>query len=152
MTDGKAARPFEILLVEDSPDDAELTSEALKEGRIFHNLHVVSDGIQALDFVHQRGEYASSPQPDIILLDLDLPRMDGRAVLSEIKAEESLKHIPVVVLTASKVEEDILKSYRLHANCYVTKPIDMNQFIDIIRSLENFWLTVVRLPSLSGNG
>lgn len=148
MTDDMAARPVEILLVEDSPDDAELTGEALKEGCILHRLHVVDDGIRALEFLRGSGEFAGAPKPDIILLDLDLPRMDGRSVLREIKTDDDLKHIPVVVLTGSKMEEDIVRSYRLHANCYISKPVDMEQFLKIVRSLEDFWLTVVKLPSV----
>ena len=146
MTDSPAARPVEILLVEDSPDDAELTTEALREGRVWHRLHVVGDGITALEFLRRSGEFSNAQCPDIILLDLDLPRKDGRSVLREIKADDDLKHIPVVVLTGSQVEEDILRSYRLHANCFLSKPVDMEQFLRMIRSLEDFWLTVVKLP------
>ncbi len=151
MIDGAAARPVEILLVEDSPDDAELTTEALREGCVFHRLHVVGDGVRALEFLRRTGDFADAPGPDIILLDLDLPRKDGRSVLREIKADDDLKQIPVVVLTGSKMEEDIVRSYRLHANCYISKPVDMEQFLRMIRSLENFWLTVVKLPSVASD-
>lgn len=151
MIDGAAARPVEILLVEDSPDDAELTTEALREGCVLHRMHVVGDGVRALEFLHRTGDFADAPRPDIILLDLDLPRKDGRSVLREIKADDDLKQIPVVVLTGSKIEEDIVRSYRLHANCYISKPVDMEQFLRMIRSLENFWLTVVKLPSAASD-
>ncbi len=148
MTDSAQVRPVEILLVEDSPDDAELTTEALKEGCVLHRLHVVGDGVRALEFLRRTGDYATAPEPDLILLDLDLPRKDGRSVLREIKADDHLKQIPVVVLTGSKAEEDVVRSYRLHANCYISKPVDMEQFLRIVRSLEDFWLTVVKLPSV----
>ncbi len=140
-------RPLEILHVEDSPDDVELTLEGLKEGGIPHNLTAVSDGVEALEFLSKQGQYVDAPDPDIILLDLNLPRMDGREVLQEIKNDERLKHIPVVVLTTSQAEQDILKSYRLHANCYITKPVDLDKFFSVINTLENFWLNVVKLPN-----
>ena len=140
------ARPVEILHVEDSPDDVELTIEALKEGKVWHNLTAVADGVEALEFLRKQGKYVNAPEPDIILLDLNLPRKDGREVLEEIKTDEQLKHIPVVVLTTSQAEQDIFKSYQLHANCYITKPVDLDQFFSVIISLENFWLTVVKLP------
>ena len=146
MRDRELTRPVEILLVEDSPDDVELTQEALKEGKVWHNLSVVADGVEAIEFLRRQGKHSNAPQPDIILLDLNLPRKDGREVLEEVKADPQLKHIPVVVLTTSNAEQDILKSYKLHANCYITKPVDLDQFFSVIKALENFWLTVVRLP------
>ena len=139
--------PVEILLVEDNLGDARLTREALKEGKVYNNLHWVKDGVEALEFLHQRGKHAGAPQPDIILLDLNLPKKDGREVLEEIKADERLRRIPVVVLTTSKAEEDVLKTYSLHANCYVTKPVDLDKFISVVQSIDNFWLTVVTLPA-----
>ena len=143
----KPAPPVEILLVEDNLGDARLTREALKEGKVFSNLHWVKDGIEALEFLHRRGKHKSAPRPDIILLDLNLPKKDGREVLQEIKEEDELKSIPVVILTTSKAEEDVLRTYALHANCYVTKPVDLEQFIKVVRSIDNFWLTVVTLPN-----
>ena len=145
MTDGRS--PIEILLVEDNPGDERLTREALREGKVYHKLHWVKDGVQAMDFLKQRGQHAKAPRPDIILLDLNLPKKDGREVLQEIKADSRLMRIPVVVLTTSKAEEDVLKTYQLHANCYVTKPVDLEQFIKVVRSIDNFWLTVVTLPN-----
>ena len=139
-------RPIEILHVEDSPDDRELTQEGLKEGKAWINLSSVSDGVEALEFLHKRGRFADAPRPDFILLDLNLPRKDGREVLEEIKADEQLKYIPVVVLTTSQAEQDILRSYRLHANCYITKPVDLDKFLAAISSMEDFWLSVAQLP------
>jgi chemotaxis family two-component system response regulator Rcp1 len=139
-------RPVEILLVEDNPGDVRLTREALKDAKVLNNLSVVGDGEEALDFLHRRGRYTSAPRPDLILLDLNLPRKDGREVLEEIKKDDSLMVIPVVVLTTSKAEEDVIRSYKLHANCYIPKPVDFNRFMEVIRQLENFWLAVVRLP------
>jgi two-component system, chemotaxis family, response regulator Rcp1 len=139
-------RPVNILLVEDNPGDVRLTEEALKEGKIWVNLKVASDGMDALQYLRKEKKYANAPRPDIILLDLNLPRMDGRELLALIKADLSLKSIPVVVLTTSKAEEDILRSYELHANCYITKPVDLEQFIQVIRSMEDFWFTIVKLP------
>jgi two-component system, chemotaxis family, response regulator Rcp1 len=139
-------KPVEILLVEDNPGDARLALEALKEGKVRNHIHIVEDGVQAMAFLRHAGAYANSPCPDVILLDLNLPRKDGRQVLAEIKADEQLKRIPVVVLTVSKAEEDILKTYNLHANCYITKPLDLEQFLTVVRSIENFWLEVVTLP------
>ncbi len=138
---------IEILLVEDSPGDARLTAEALKEGKILNHLSLVRDGVEALDFLHQRGAYASAAPPDLILLDLNLPKKDGREVLAEIKSDPDLKRIPVVILTTSKAEEDILRSYDLHANCYITKPVDLEQFMKVVKCIEEFWLTMVRLPA-----
>lgn len=138
--------PVEILLVEDNPGDERLTREALKEGKVYSNLHWVKDGVEALEFLRQDGIYGGAPRPDIILLDLNLPKKDGREVLSEIKLDPALKRIPVVVLTTSKAEEDVLRSYNLHANCYVTKPVDLDKFIVVVKSIDMFWLTVVTLP------
>jgi CheY-like chemotaxis protein len=134
------------LLVEDNPGDVRLTREALKEGKVWNNLHVVEDGEAAIAFTKQTGPYANAPRPDIILLDLNLPRKDGREVLTILKADENLKRIPVVILTSSKAEEDILRAYDLNANCYITKPVDFEQFIRVVRVIEEFWLTVVKLP------
>lgn len=137
---------IEILLVEDNPADVRLTREALKEAKVRNQLHVVEDGVAAMEFLTRQGEYADAPRPDLILLDLNLPKKDGREVLEEIKQDDSLKRIPVVVLTTSQAEEDIVKTYSLHANCYVTKPVDLDQFITIVKSIEDFWLTIVKLP------
>ena len=142
----KTAPPVEILLVEDNLGDARLTREALKEGKVYNNLHWVKDGVEALDFLYQRGAHKDAPKPDIILLDLNLPKKDGREVLQDIKNDEKLKRIPVVILTTSKAEEDVLRSYDLHANCYVTKPVDLEKFIVVVQSIDRFWLTVVTLP------
>ena len=138
--------PVEILLVEDNPGDHRLTKEALHEGKVYNNLHWVKDGVEAIDFLKQRGKYEKAPRPDIILLDLNLPKKDGREVLSEIKGDRDLRAIPVVILTTSKAEEDVLRSYDLHANCYVTKPVDLEKFIVVIQSIDRFWLSVVTLP------
>jgi two-component system, chemotaxis family, response regulator Rcp1 len=138
--------PIELLLVEDSEPDVRLTIEALHEAKVKNRLWVVEDGVEALDFLRRQGSHADAPRPDLILLDLNLPRKDGRQVLKEIKSDDSLKRIPVVVLTTSKNEEDVLRAYDLHANCYITKPVDFNRFMDVVKSIENFWLTVVRLP------
>ncbi len=147
MTNGERnLRPIDILLIEDSPADVRLTREALKEARVLNALHVVQDGIAALAFLRKQGQYAGSPRPDLILLDLNLPKKDGREVLAEIKQDEDLKRIPVVVLTTSRAEEDVVRSYNLHANAYVAKPVDLAQFLHVIRSLEEFWLAVVTLP------
>ncbi len=137
---------IEILLVEDNPGDVRLTKEALKEGKILNNLNVVTDGVEAVAFLRREGNYTSAPRPELILLDLNLPKKDGREVLAEIKKDPSLKLIPVVILTSSAAEQDIVKSYNLHANCYVTKPVDLDQFIEVVKSIENFWLAVVKLP------
>lgn len=144
---GKAiGRPVEILLVEDSPGDVRLTKEALKEGKVLNNLNVVGDGVEALAFLQKEGPYTNMTRPDLILLDLNLPKKDGREVLEAIKNDPDLKRIPVVILTTSNAEKDVLKSYDLHANCYVTKPVDFEQFITVVKSVEDFWLTVVKLP------
>jgi len=142
----EGASPIEILLVEDNPGDMRLTKEALKEGKVFNNLHWAQDGVEALAFLRHEGKHANAPRPDIILLDLNLPKKDGREVLSVIKNDDHLKHIPVVVLTTSKAEEDVVRSYNLHANCYVTKPVDLEKFISVVRAIDRFWLTVVTLP------
>jgi len=139
-------KEIEILLVEDSPGDVRLTIEALKDGKIHNHLSVVSDGEEALAFLRQQGPYAKVPRPDLILLDLNLPKKDGREVLREIKQEEDLKRIPVVILTISTAEKDILKAYDLHANCYISKPVDFDQFTNVVKSIEDFWFTVVKLP------
>lgn len=136
----------QILLVEDNPGDIRLTMEALKDSPLRNQLHVAKDGVEAIDFLRKRGKYLSAPTPDLILLDLNLPRKDGREVLSEIKTDENLKMIPVVILTTSEAEQDIIKSYKLHANCFITKPADLDDFIYAIRQIENFWFSVVKLP------
>jgi chemotaxis family two-component system response regulator Rcp1 len=146
MNSAARGNPIEILLVEDNPGDVRLIKEALKEGKVRNTLHVASDGVEAITFLRKQGEYSGIPRPDLILLDLNLPKKDGREVLAEIKADEDLKRIPVVVLTTSQSEIDILKSYNLHANCYITKPVDLGQFLEVVKSIEDFWLTVVRLP------
>jgi CheY-like chemotaxis protein len=145
-----AVTPARILLVEDNPGDVRLTREALKEGRIINELAVVSDGVEAMNYLRRGGKFAEAPRPDIILLDLNLPRKNGREVLAEIKSDDSLRRIPVVILTVSRAEEDILKSYDLHANCYISKPIDFDQFMKVVRTIENFWFSIVLLPS-NGN-
>lgn len=137
---------IEILLVEDNPGDVRLTREALKDGKIVNNLHVAEDGVDALAFLRREGKYHNAVRPELILLDLNLPKKDGREVLAEIKADNDLKRIPVVILTSSAAEQDIVKSYNLHANCYVTKPVDLDQFINVVKSIEHFWLSVVKLP------
>ncbi|MDN3511051.1 MAG: response regulator [Candidatus Jettenia sp. CY-1] len=146
MNSEARALPIEILLVEDSPGDVRLTQEALKESKLKNNLHVVGDGAEAMAFLRKKGKYAAVPRPDLILLDLNLPKKDGREVLTEIKTDNNLLHIPVVILTVSRSEEDILRSYGLHANCYIVKPIDFNQFISVVKAIENFWFTIVKLP------
>jgi len=140
------ANAIEILLVEDNPGDVRLTEEALKESKIAVNMRVANDGIEALAMLRREGQHADLPAPDLILLDLNMPRMDGRELLRQIKTDDHLKRIPVVVLTTSAAEQDIVKAYDLHANCYITKPVDLNQFIEIVKSIEGFWLTVVKLP------
>ncbi|MFD3920745.1 response regulator [Streptomyces sp. NPDC058595] len=138
--------PVEVLLVEDDAGDELMTREAFEDNRIGNTLHVVRDGLEALDFLYQRGEYTEAPRPDLILLDLNLPKYDGRQVLEKVKSDPDLSHIPVVVLTTSAAEEDILRSYKLHANAYVTKPVDLDQFIKAIRDIDDFFVTVVKLP------
>lgn len=136
-----------ILMVEDNPGDARLTKEALKESKLANNLYHAQDGVEAMAFLRREGDYARMPRPDIVLLDLNLPRKDGREVLAEMKEDPDLKHIPVVVLTTSEAESDVLRSYELHCNCYITKPVDLDKFIQIVHGIEDFWLTVVKLPS-----
>ena len=138
---------IQVLLVEDNPGDVRLTKEALKEGKLLNQLTVVGDGVEALSFLRKEGKYADAVQPELILLDLNLPKKDGREVLAEIKADPKLRRIPVVVLTTSSAEEDILKIYDLHANCYITKPVDLEQFMGVVKSIEDFWVSVVKLPS-----
>jgi len=138
---------IDILIVEDNKGDARLIREVLNETKIFNSLFIVNDGVEAMDFLTKKGKYENVPKPDLIILDLNLPKKDGREVLAEIKDNDELKRIPVVIMTISQAEEDILKSYDLHANCYVTKPIDLNQFIKVIKSIEEFWFTIVKLPS-----
>ena len=147
MTETEMMRPIEILLVEDSPGDVRLTQVGFRNARILNNMHVAADGVEAMAFLRRTGKYAASPRPDLILLDLNLPKKDGREVLAEIKVDPDLKQIPVVIMTTSSAEEDILKTYNLHVNAYVTKPIDLDKFMQMIKSIEDFWLTVVRLPT-----
>lgn len=143
------ANTIEILLVEDNLGDARLTLEAFKEGKVLNNLTVVNDGVKALAYLRRQGAYADAVAPDLILLDLNLPKMDGRAVLAEIKADERLMTIPVVVLTTSTSQDDIARAYGSHANCYITKPVDLDQFLRVVQSIESFWLSLVKLPSTS---
>lgn len=137
---------IDILIIEDNEGDARLIREVFNENKLFNSLHFVRDGVDAMDYLYARGKFQNAIRPDLIILDLNLPRKDGREVLAEIKSDPVLKQIPVVVMTISQAEEDILKSYNLHANCYVTKPIDLNQFSEVIKSIENFWFTIVKLP------
>lgn len=146
MGTSKLGRPAEILLVEDNPGDVELTREALSDSKVGNNLHVVRDGVEALEFLRRQGAFAAAPRPDLILLDLNLPKKDGREVLADIKADEDLCIIPVVVLTTSKADEDILKSYRHHVNSYIAKPVDFAGFMKVVQSIDNFWFSVVVLP------
>jgi CheY-like chemotaxis protein len=143
---GTRGRAIEILLVEDNPGDVRLIQEALRDGKVWNNPHVVSDGEAALDYVYRRGEFVEAPRPDMVLLDLNLPKKDGREVLAVIKSDPDLRRIPVVVLTTSKEEEDVLRAYNLAANCYVTKPVEFDEFMKVIQAIENFWLTIVALP------
>ncbi len=140
-------RPIDILLVEDNVGDVELTREALGTAKVKNNLHVVQDGVEAMAFLRRQGRHAPPPRPDLVLLDLNLPRKDGREVLGEIKGDPDLKSIPVVILTTSAAEQDIVRSYALHANCYVSKPFDLGEFVKVVQSIEDFWLAVVKLPS-----
>lgn len=146
MISKASGRPIEILLVEDNPGDVRLTQEALKEGKVLNRLSVVKDGVEAIFFLKKKEKYKDAPRPDLILLDLNLPKKNGREVLGEIKRDPEFMRIPVVILTISRDEQDILKSYDLHANCYITKPVDLNQFINVVKSIEDFWLTIVKLP------
>jgi chemotaxis family two-component system response regulator Rcp1 len=140
-------KPIVILLVEDNPGDIRLTEEALKSAKMYNEVHTVLDGEKAIEFLERKGEYSNVPRPDIILLDLNLPKVDGREVLAKIKQDPELRRIPVVVLTGSSAEEDILRTYDLNANCYITKPVDFSKFVDIVRAIEQFWFTVVKLPT-----
>ena len=142
-----SARPIQILLVEDSPSDAKLTLAALKLAKVVNQVSHVEDGVEAMEFLRQEGKYAQSQRPDLILLDLNLPRKDGREVLEELKADPDFQLIPVVILTTSQAEQDIIRSYKLHANCYITKPVNFDRFLEVVQSIENFWLTVVALPT-----
>lgn len=144
LTEGK---PIDILMVEDSPIDILMTREALEQAKMLNVLHVVEDGAEAMAFLRKQGSHARAPRPDLVLLDLNLPKMDGREVLAEIKGDGSLKSIPVVILTTSKADRDVMEAYGLHANCYITKPVDFTSFVDVVQRIENFWLSVVTLPS-----
>jgi chemotaxis family two-component system response regulator Rcp1 len=146
MNIAELGRPIEILLVEDNPGDVRLTKEALREAKVCNRIHTVYDGMEALAFLNRESNYTNVPSPDLILLDLNLPKKDGREVLASIKANERIRRIPVVVLTTSKSEEDIVKSYELQASCYVTKPVDLDQFLEVVKSIGDFWLAVVKLP------
>jgi CheY-like chemotaxis protein len=148
MNGSDGSRPIDILLVEDNPGDVRLTIEALKDGKVRNRLNVAADGVEALAFLRREGKYAGAPRPDVILLDLNLPKKDGREVLAEIKEDEDLRRIPVVVLTTSSSEQDTLRTYNLHANCYITKPVDLDQFIEVVKGIEDFWLTIVKLPKV----
>lgn len=139
--------PLEMLLVEDNPDDVDLTIEALEDTKVANRLHVVTDGVAALSFLRREGQYAQAPRPAIILLDLNLPKKDGREVLANIKADPVLRRIPVIVLTTSSSQDDIQQAYAMHANCYITKPVDFEQFVQVVQAIENFWLTMVQLPT-----
>jgi CheY-like chemotaxis protein len=150
MANASRPRPIEILMVEDNPGDVRLTREALKGGKVWNRLTVVEDGVAAMDYLRRLPPYEAAPRPDMVLLDLNLPKKDGRQVLEEIKSDPSLKVIPVVVLTTSQAEEDVLRAYHLNANCYVTKPVDLHQFNRIVQAIEEFWLTIVTLPPTEG--
>lgn len=143
---GNRTRLIEILMVEDNPGDVRLTREAMKEGKIKNRLSVVGDGVEALEFLRRQGRFADAPRPDLILLDLNLPRKDGREVLAEIKSDPALRTIPVVVLTTSHADEDVVRAYNLHANCYITKPVDFNQFMKVVQQIDDFWVNLVTLP------
>ena len=143
----QSVTPAKILLAEDNPGDVRLTKEALNDGKIANELYVVGDGIQALNFLRRKGEYSDAPTPDLILMDLNMPRMDGREALAEIKSDDALKVIPIVILTSSAADQDILSAYNLHANCYITKPVDLEQFMDVVQKIEDFWFTLVRVPN-----
>jgi chemotaxis family two-component system response regulator Rcp1 len=146
QTNSEPVRPVDILLVEDNPGDVRLMREALRDGKLLNQLSTVADGQQAVAYLHRQGNYAQVSRPDLILLDLNLPRKDGREVLAEIKSDPDLRSIPVVVVTSSQAEEDILRSYNTHANCYVTKPVDLQKFVSVVRSVEDFWVSIVKLP------
>ncbi len=146
MIDEMSGKTVDLLLIEDNPGDVRLTREALEEAKVRNNLYVVEDGVEATAFLHKEGKYADAPRPDLILLDLNLPKKNGRELLAEIKQDPDLKCIPVVILTSSSSEEDIIRSYNLHANCYITKPVNLERFLDVVKSIDNFWLSVVTLP------
>jgi chemotaxis family two-component system response regulator Rcp1 len=146
MNESRLVKPIDILLVEDNPGDVDLAREALENSKMHNRLHVVDDGEKAMAFLRQQDPYAEVPRPDLILLDLNLPRKDGREVLAEVKADDDLKRIPVVILTTSRAEEDVLKTYNLHANCYITKPMNLDQFLHVVKSIQDFWLSIVVLP------
>ena len=146
MTAEQVGKRIELLLCEDNIGDQRLTMEASRASKVTNKLNIVGDGVEALEFLHKEGKYANAPTPDLILLDLNMPRKDGREVLAEIKIDEKLRRIPVVILTTSQAEADILKTYNLHANCYITKPVDLDQFLQMIKSLEDFWFSIVKLP------
>jgi len=146
MNSQSTVTPINILLVEDNPGDVRLTQEALKESKVLNSLEVVHDGVEALAFLRREDRFADAPSPDLILLDLNMPRKDGREVLAEIKSDDILRRIPVVVLTISEAEEDVLKTYDLHANCYITKPLDLDKFGTVVKTIEDFWMTIVKLP------
>jgi CheY-like chemotaxis protein len=145
-----ADRPIEILLVEDSPGDVRLTKEALKDSKVANTLTVAEDGVEAMALLRRKGKYSEAVRPDLILLDLNLPRKDGRQVLEELKADEALKSIPVIILTTSQADEDIIRTYNLHANCYINKPVDLDKFLHVVRTIEDFWLSIVKLPPQGG--
>jgi chemotaxis family two-component system response regulator Rcp1 len=146
MGPAQKSRPVQVLLVEDNPGDVRLTREAFKDGRVLVNITVAPDGVEAMEILHHRGPYKDSPRPDLILLDLNLPKKNGREVLLEIKADEDLRRIPVIVMTTSRAEQDIHRAYNLNANCYITKPVELEEFLNVVRSIEDFWLTIVTLP------
>jgi two-component system, chemotaxis family, response regulator Rcp1 len=146
MMTENTSKPIEILLVEDSDGDARLAQEAMKDAKVLNRISRVTDGVEAMDYLRKQGQYDKAVRPDLILLDLNMPRKDGREVLKEIKEDPDLRRIPVVILTVSKAEEDIIKTYNLHANCYIQKPVDLGQFLDVVKSIESFWLTIVQLP------
>ena len=150
MSNMGTLKPIEILLVEDSPGDARLTKEALKDSKVANHITVAEDGVEAMALIRHEGAHADAVRPDLILLDLNLPKKDGREVLAEIKADEDMRSIPVIILTTSQAEEDIIRTYNLHANCYITKPVDLDQFLKVVRTIEDFWLSIVKLPSRRG--
>jgi chemotaxis family two-component system response regulator Rcp1 len=152
MVETKVGKPIVILLVEDNPGDVDLARAAMEESKVRNILHTVGDGVEAMLFLRSEGKYAEAPRPDLVLLDLNLPKKDGREVLAEIKSDPDLMRIPVVILTISKDEEDILKTYNLHANCFITKPIDLGQFVKVVKAIEDFWLTIVKLPPNGSKG
>ena len=152
MAETRVGKPIVILLVEDNPGDVDLARAAMEDSKVRNILHAVGDGEEAMLFLRRKGKYTEAPRPDLVLLDLNLPKRDGREVLNEIKSDPDLMRIPVVILTISKDEEDILRSYNLHANCFITKPIDLNQFVKVVKAIEDFWLTIVKLPPNGSKG